>query len=277
MTEINRRTRSAGLFLLLLACAAALPGSAFAQQDIPARVDDLVVDFAGVLSDAEAQSLRTKLEAFDRETSTQLLIVTMPTLDGADPAQFATELGQQWGVGQAGKDNGAVVLVSIGDRQVFIATGYGLEGAITDAEASRIVRNVIVPNFRQGNFYAGLSGAADALMEASRGEFAPEPARTGGAPSGTDWVVVVLVVIILLFVIGGLLSNHKGGGGSNRRDDDHFGQRRRSRRSDGFPIIIGGGGWGRSSGGFGGGGFGGGGFGGFGGGGFGGGGAGGGW
>ena len=223
-----------------------------------------VTDRAGLLSPTEEDALTRKLRTYADTTSTQIVIVTLPDLGGASAAEYATELGQSWGIGQGDVDNGVVLLVSRDDREVFIATGYGLEGAIPDAVASRIVRHVLVPSFRQGQFYAGLDRAVDVLVEVAAGEYTAENlpiADTGD--SGIDYTTIFILLIIAYFVI---TSIRRPGGGSGGR---------RYRRRGGPPVIIwGGGGF---SGGSGGGGFGGGGFGGFGGGGFGGGGAGGSW
>jgi uncharacterized protein len=222
-----------------------------------------------MLSDAEESALSQKLAAYADTTSTQIIVVTLPSLEGAEIADYAVALGRTWGVGQQGQDNGVVILVSREDRDVFIATGYGIEGAIPDAVASRIVRNVIVPSFREGNFYAGISQAADHLISAARGEFTAEkvssPRRGERARDGAP---VFILFIIAYFVISAIRHGKRGGGGDGGKPY------RRSR--GGLPLIIWGGGGGFGGGG---GGFGGGGFGGFGGGGgsFGGGGAGGSW
>jgi uncharacterized protein len=241
--------------------AAAAP--ALGQPAVPPRPERLVNDYAGLLSPAERDALERKLVAYDDSTSTQIAVAIFPSLEGADAGQFAVELGQAWGVGQAGADNGIVILVGVEDRQVFIATGFGLEGAVTDALAGRIVRNVIVPAFRAGQFYAGLDAATTALMQAAAGEFtAADRAARDEEPSGVlVFVILVIVVLVALSLAG------------RGRDE---GPRRRRRRGWGGPgvVVIPGGGWG-GGGGWSGGGFGG--FGGFGGGGFGGGGAGGSW
>lgn len=231
-----------------------------------------VTDQADLLSSSEERLLSQKLAAYADTTSTQIVIVTLPSLDGVPAGDYAVELGREWGVGQEGHDNGAVILVSEGDREMFIATGYGLEGAIPDAVAARIVRNVMRPAFREGRFYAGLSEATDALIAAARGEFEASPA-TPARDEGVDAATVFVLIIIAYFVISGLRKGRRGPPGGRRS--------RRRRKDVPFPIIIwGGGGHGRG-GGFGGfgGGSGGGGFGGFSGGGgsFGGGGAGGSW
>jgi uncharacterized protein len=253
---------------VLLAGASGTPDAAGQDVAVLAPTGQWVTDRADMLSDTVERTLSRKLASYADTTSTQIIVVTLPTLDGVPASDYATALGRSWGVGQQGQDNGVVILASRDDRQVFIATGYGLEGAIPDIIAGRIVRNVIVPNFRQGRFYDGLSGAADALIVAARGEYEAEPdRRTGRRGLPIDPGLILLIIIIVVTS----LSNRNGGGrGGGRR----YGSRRRGLP----PGIIWGGGWG-SGGGGGGFGGGGGGFGGFGGGGggFGGGGAGGSW
>jgi uncharacterized protein len=218
-----------------------------------------------MLSASEERWLSQKLAGYQDTTSTQIIIVTLPNLNGVAAADYAIELGRQWGVGQQGQNNGIIILASRDDRKLFIATGYGLEGAIPDAIASRIIQNIMVPNFRQGSFYNGFSGAVDALIAAAQGEYTATP-RSGQQPIDKDTILLVVFLGLFLFAFFS-----KGGGKSGGQ---------RYRRGNNFPVIL----WGPSfggggGGGFGGGGFGGGGFGGFGGGGgsFGGGGAGGGW
>nr|7TBR_A Chain A, TPM_phosphatase domain-containing protein [Rhodothermus marinus SG0.5JP17-172] len=132
-----------------------------------------VTDLADLLTPAEERMLSRKLATYADTTSTQIVIVTLPTLNGVPAADYAVELGRRWGVGQKEYDNGVVILVAREEREVFIATGYGLEGAIPDALAGRIVRDIIVPRFRRGDFYGGLSAAVDAIIAAAQGEFQP--------------------------------------------------------------------------------------------------------
>lgn len=261
------------LLLLLGWIAGAAPASA-QQVDVIPPSDRLVTDRANMLASSEERMLEQKLRGYADTTSTQIVVVTIPRLDGVPIEMYATELGREWGVGQEGQDNGVVILVSEGDREVFIATGYGLEGAIPDAVASRIVRHIIQPEFRQGRFYDGLSDATDALIEAARGEFEAEDTRSAREDRSFDLATGFVLLIILIFVVNGIRRGRKyrGGGGMHTGKGSRT---RRGRRSG--PFII----WGGGSGGFGGGGGGfgggGGGFGGFGGGSFGGGGAGGSW
>lgn len=242
-------------FLLIFAAMSSAVAQTFY---IPPTPGTLVSDFAELLSPAERQALETKLVAYDDSTSTQITVVIFQELHGADPGTIATTIGRLWGVGQEGADNGVVLLVSVDDRKLFIATGYGMEAVLTDAQAGRIIRNVIAPRFREGQYYAGIDEATDAIIAAAEGEFSVAD-RASDNPLQSDIVIVFVVLLFVVIVFLIIASKANGGGGS------------------GWVITTGGSsGW--SSGG--GGGFsggGGGGFGGFGGGSFGGGGAGGGW
>lgn len=259
-----RRRQFVGWTWGLLGLLLVLPVQA--QTVLPrTAADGYVTDRANLLSAAEEQTLEQKLEAYDRESSTQIAVVLLPNIDGADIGQYATDLGQAWGVGQNGQDNGIVLLVAIAERKVFIATGFGLEGAVPDIIAGQIIRETITPQFRQGNYFRGLSLATDALIQATRGEYQARPRQAVSEDTGIDMATLFILGIIIFFIIQGMRNNDGTPPG---------GRRHRGRRYGGGPVIIWGGG---GSGGFGGGGFGGGGFGGFGGGGFGGGGAGGGW
>ncbi len=231
-----------------------------------------VTDRAGLLSQSEIQSLSASLAGHEKNSSTQIVIVILPDLGGMSASSYAFELGDTWGVGQKGEDNGIVLLVSVGDREVFIATGYGVEGAVPDVIAGRIIREIITPNFRRGRYYDGLQTAVDALIEATGGgtpsQLAQNPLGSADGRRLLFAIFVIAIILIIIFVIRRMGS-----------DDDYptNHRRRRRRRGSAWPYIVWGGGYSHG----GGGGFssGGGGFGGFGGGGgsFGGGGAGGSW
>lgn len=217
---------------------------------------------ANFLTPAQAAALENKLVAFDDSTSNQIAIVIVESLSDYSANEFATALGRKWGVGSKDFNNGIVVLVSTGggegNRDAYIATGYGLEGAIPDVIADDILENEMIPEFRQGNFYKGLDETVNALMKAAAGEY--HTARKKAVK--TDYKTVLFIILLLLIFF---LS--RGGHGGTMVT------RRGHRGWTGGTWY--GGGWG-SGGGFGGDSSGGG-FGGFGGGGFGGGGAGGKW
>lgn len=232
-------------------------------------------DYAGMLSEREAKSLEQKLIRYSDTTSTQIVVVTINSLEGNDVALYATELAHKWGIGQQGKDNGILILVSKNDRRVTIRTGYGVEHLLTDALSRRIIENVITPAFKRGDFYGGLDGAADVIFEILSGEYQGQ--READGPEGRFPAFLIVVVFVIILII---LSNiNRRGGGKNRGRRGGFSLLDAIILSHSGRGTFGGGGFGRS-GGFGGGGFGGGGGGfggGFGGGGFGGGGASGGW
>ncbi|MCO6500448.1 MAG: TPM domain-containing protein [Vicingus serpentipes] len=138
-------------------------------------VQNLVQDYADVLSDVEEQGLRNALNRFNDTTSTQILVVTVNDLCGYDKAEFTYTLGEKWGVGQKGKNNGIVVMVKPhggkGQRHVFIAPGYGLEGVLPDAIAKRIVENEMIPRFKENDFYGGIANGVAAIISITSGEY----------------------------------------------------------------------------------------------------------
>ena len=151
------------------------------KAEIPERPNPprLVNDFAGVLGSGEAEQLENKLVQFARETSTQIVIVTVSDLEGYDPGDYAFRIGEQWGVGQKGSDNGLVILVKpkTGNEQgrIFIATGYGLEGVLPDATVNgTIIDTEIIPHFQQNNYYQGLENGTNVIMDITRGEYTAE-------------------------------------------------------------------------------------------------------
>lgn len=236
-------------------------------QDIPAKPNPprLVNDFAKQLNPTEINALEQKLVAYNDSTSSQIVIVVVPTTGEYPIADYAFKLGREWGVGQKGKDNGIVLLWAPTDRKIFIATGYGMEGVIPDAIAKRIVSQVITPEFKNGMFYRGLDRGIDAIFKYSTGEYKADQKEEDSDGSAAPFLIFVVIFIIIIIII----SRNKGGGSGGYRNRGGMGPIF-------FPYTTHSGG-GSSSGNWGGG-FGGGdggGFGGFGGGSFGGGGAGG--
>ncbi len=234
-------------------------GSVSTQIPPPPDPPKLVNDFADLLTNSEEEDLERRLLAHEDSTSNQIVIITMPDLGGYEIAQFSYTLGDRWGVGTAEKDNGAVVTIAQEERRAFIATGRGLEGALPDAICNRIVDNIMVPHFKNGNFYRGLLEGTDAMMRTIGGEYVKEAQES--SDEGLPVWAVFGIVFLILFISWAFRNSDRGG--------QIFGG------GWGGPIIFGrgGGSWGGGSSG----GFGGGGFGGFGGGSFGGGGAGGSW
>ncbi len=234
------------------------------EKELPQRPSPprLVSDFTGTLSTDQAQALENKLVAFDDSTSSQIAVVIIGSTKDRDIADFAVALGRAWGIGNKKTNNGVLLLVAKEDRKMFIATGYGLEGALPDAISKRIIENEIKPNFRDNDFYRGLDQGTDAIMQAIKGEYtAPEGYHEEDGEGGFPLILIFIIIFILFNII------RKGGGGGG-----YYHRSGRHRGPGGIWFFPSGGG---SS--FGGGSSSGGGFGGFGGGSFGGGGSGGSW
>ena len=182
-------------------------------QDLPEpmRPKRIVNDFTQLFSPQQQQALEQKLRNFNDTSSTQIAIVTVPTLQGYAPSDYAQRLAEKWGVGQKGKDNGVLLLIKPKSRtekgQVAIAVGYGLEGVIPDAIASRIIRNEIIPEFQQNNYYRGINKATDVLMQLAGGEFTAEQyARKNGNGSAE----VIIIPILILFLLPLFFRRKKG-------------------------------------------------------------------
>ena len=223
----------------------------------------LVNDYAHVLTADQIQSLEQKLVHYDDSTSTQIVIITVKTLNDYPIEDAALGILRGWGVGNTKTNNGIVILAAIDDRKIRIETGYGLEGAIPDITANQIIEQYIVPSFREQNYYRGFDQASTALIKAAAGEYtAPEGYRNRGKDqfSGKSIFKAIAIIFVILILIS--RGGGRGGGGLMSR---------RGYRSRGVSPIwwlplggAGGSGWGGGGGGWSGGG--GGGFGGFGGG-----------
>ncbi len=166
----------------------------------------LVNDFESLLSAQEVSALENKLVKYERTYSTQIAIVITRELGGYEIADYATQLGEKWGVGRAGSENGLLITVVPGDEQgrrlVYIAVGYGLEGAIPDITANRIVENEILPNFRMGNYYKGLDEGTNVLMQLAAGEFSANEYEEAQeeVPSGAVLLPFLFIFVIIFFL-----------------------------------------------------------------------------
>lgn len=233
--------------------------------------DSLVNDRIRLLTPDQRAALESKLVAFDKQTSTQITIVTVDDIKGKDAGDFAVELGNEWGVGGVKEfNNGVVFLVYRSPdntkRKVFIATGKGLENVLPDYTCSEIVNNQVIPYLKGGDYYHALDNGVNSIIKATQGKYtAPKGYGKGKGISIFKVMLIIFLIIIFLSFIS------KGGGGGS------YMSRRGYRGYTGPTIWWTGGGGGSSGGGWSGGGGSGGGFGGFGGGSFGGGGAGGDW
>ncbi|HEX5055680.1 MAG TPA: TPM domain-containing protein [Gammaproteobacteria bacterium] len=206
---MRMRRRLIGLFALLpLFCAAAI--------EFP-ELTGRVVDNAGMLSPATEQALTEQLAALEQATTNQLVVVTLPDLQGYTIEDFGYQLGRHWGIGQKGKDNGVVLLVAKAERKVRIDVGYGLEGQLTDALSANIIHSVILPYFKKGDFEGGITQGVAAItgvfsdqstyVERPRGEEPPM------IPFFIFWVIFVFFIIFANIRKGSRRTIFGGGGG----------------------------------------------------------------
>ena len=182
--------------------------AAWAQGDFPPVPNPprLVNDFTNTLSASEKERLERKLVAYNDSTSSQVSIVLIRSVGPYDISDYAFQLGDRWGIGQKDKDNGVLILAAIEDRRVFIATGYGMEGVIPDILAKRIVDQLIVPNFKMGNFYEGLDRSTDMIFKLASGEYKARQVTSTGDHAGA---LVFFILMIFLFVILPMMKNKK--------------------------------------------------------------------
>ena len=244
--------------IILLLFTLSFVGLGYAQKIEPKpNPPQAVNDFAHLLEPFQKDALEQKLRAYNDSTSSAIVIITVPDLNGYDIAEVALKYLRDWGIGVKGKNNGVVILVAQKEKRARIETGYGMEGVLPDITAKHIIDEEMIPSFKTGDFFGGLDHAVDAIIQAAAGEYKAEPKdQKGGGGAG----IVFLVIFIIIMVI--FLSRKGGGGGGGQ-----YMSRRGSRSFlDALPwFLMGsmmGGGGSRGSGGFGGGGFGGGGFGG---------------
>jgi uncharacterized protein len=234
--------RTGLLTLMLLAVVLLAPLCALAQT-FPA-LSGRVVDAANVLGAEQRASLEAKLKAYEDKTSDQVVVATVPSLEGSAIEDYANRLFRHWRLGQEGKDNGVLLLVAPNERKVRIEVGYGLEGALTDALSKVIIVTAVAPQFQRGDFAAGVNAGLDAILSILTGD-AEEWQRRAEIREDESTPVDFVFMLIMLFVLVTMIRRIMAGGGPRRAH--------RTRRGGwvAMPGPVWGGGW---SGGFGGGG-----------------------
>jgi uncharacterized protein len=188
-------------YFTLLLLYVLIPGSIGAQEFpepmVPLR---LVNDYTSLLTEQQQIDLNNKLLVFNNETSTQIYVITYDDLQGFDIADYGARLGEKWGIGQQGKDNGILILVSPANRKITIQTGYGLEGVVTDALSRRLIESVITPGFRTGNYYASLDSATSVLMSLTRGEFKADDYLKKSDEKIPAFLIILFILFIFVFI-----------------------------------------------------------------------------
>lgn len=236
----------------------------FAQFTIPAipKFQTSVYDYANVLDASQKAALEEKLIKYSDSTTTQIVVITIESLKGEDIGILTPRWGHAWGIGGTAKnDNGVIILLAKAERKIWISAGYGVEDRLSAGIGGEITRNYILPQFKSGNYYAGLDAGTDAIFDVLKGKYKGQ--RKGNKEDGSPIpIVFILIFIVIIFLIakkkgGGNSGNNGGGGGFGLAEMIILSS---LGRGGGFGGGSGGGGFGGGGGGGFGGGFGGGGF-----------------
>lgn len=239
---VSATTRIALLGLLLISCAA------LAEPDFP-KLSGRVVDNANMLTTGTERALNQKLAAHEQATGNQVVVVTLKDLQGENIEDYGYQLGRHWGIGQKGKDNGALLIIAEQEREMRIEVGYGLEGQLTDAVSAQIIFQIISPAFKQGQFDAGVTQGVDAMIKVLGGAALPQRQAQGQSTKNKPPALGgLLMLFVILMMIGG------GGGRRGLLGGLMLGSILGSSHRGGFGGGGFGGGFGGGGGGFGGGG-----------------------
>jgi uncharacterized protein len=198
----------AGSVIGFLALLAVLLVSGFAFAAELPKLTGRLVDNAGMIDPADEAALVQKLEAFEKKSSDQIVVATVDSLGGEEIEPYANRLFREWHLGQAGEDNGILLLVAKTDRKMRIEVGYGLEGTLTDLHSKLIIENTMLPAFRAGDFPGGISRAVDDIIMVLEGNAAELEARykrnQPSALEDVDWLAVLFVALFLTIFVGGM-------------------------------------------------------------------------
>lgn len=198
----------ARILILAILILTPLPLMALDAPQLTGRVND----YARLLSPEAIARLEQKLAAFERDQSTQIAVLTIPSLQGDDIDQFAIRVAEQWKIGQKGKDNGVILILAVAERKVRIEVGMGLQGVLPDVTASHIIRDVMRPFLKNNNFDQGIGAGVDAIMAATKGEFKASPQGATQKHHGrSSSSVVFFLIVAVAAVILGALSRYLGG------------------------------------------------------------------
>ena len=249
-------TRSAVVLALAFLATAAL------ALEVPPAPTQWFTDRAGLVSASDAEALNAKLSAFEQSSGAQFIIYVFPSLEGESMEDFTLRAVERWKVGQKKYDNGLVLFVFVQEKKIRVEVGYGLEGSITDAVSSRVIRESIAPRFQQGDWAGGLNAGADVIIaRITKGETAVDPMRRTGTAAdqiATRDINPIFILLILFFVFFILVPALTGGrrrggvGGGSGCGGCLWPMMFMGGGGRGFTIGHGGGGFGGGGGGFGG-------------------------
>lgn len=209
------------LSLLLLLISFLLPAIGFAQFDIPPKPDlqTSVYDYAGILSASEKTALEQKLISYSDSTSTQIVVITVETIKGESIGLLTPKWAHEWGIGQADKDNGVLILLAEKEHQIWISPGYGVEDRLSAGIVGQMTRDVIIPEFKAGSYYNGLDKGSDAIFQLLKGKYKEERKnlKKGKGDGGGGGIFIFIIIFIIIIII---LSRRGGGRGGNNGGGD---------------------------------------------------------
>jgi uncharacterized protein len=190
------------IFLFTLLVGLILATQAALSLQIPEKPKGRVSDYAGLLTSDQIAQLDSQLQGYEEETTNQIAVATFKSLEGESLEDFSIRLAERWKIGTR-KDNGVILLIFLDDRKLRIEVGYGLEGALTDAISSSIIRNDIAPRFRQGDYYGGIEAGIQKIIEATRGKYKAEPNAGNKSIGQSDIIFWGIIIFTLIFIIWG--------------------------------------------------------------------------
>jgi uncharacterized protein len=185
----------------------------FAQFTIPEvpKFQTSVYDYANVLSASEKSQLEEKLIKYSDSTSTQIVVITIESLEGEDIGILTPKWGQEWGIGGTKQnDNGVIILLAKAERKIWISAGYGLEDRLTAGIGGEITRNIIIPEFKAGSYYNGLDKGTDAIFDVFKGKY--KGTRKGDKDDGGGIPIVFFIILFIIILI--IISKNNKGNGS---------------------------------------------------------------
>lgn len=200
----------------LFLSALIFPVAVFAQEPLyPERPTGFVNDQAGILGDAT--DLEKTLATFEKETSNEVAVLTIPTIGDVSIEEYALTIFEKWGIGKRENDNGVLLLIALDDREMRIEVGYGLEGALPDATAKSIITNEITPAFKDGRYYDGVNRGIVAITQATKGEYTPLESGSD-SESNTAGLVgfAIFVVVFIVITVSSAVGSKKGGSGGKK-------------------------------------------------------------
>jgi len=208
-TEKKAFSASSAVRSLLLLSFFLLPLAANAL-DVP-KLQGYVNDYAGMMSPSTKTELERELKAFEVSDSTQIVVLTIPSLEGEVIEDFGIKVGEAWKIGRQGKDNGAIFIVARQERKMRIEVGRGLEGTMTDLMAGRIIDLVVKPRFKRGDYDGGFRAGVSAMIDATRGEFKAEEPRLPQRREKSSQILTFLIFGGIALLVLGSMSRVLGG------------------------------------------------------------------